>query len=49
MSDTTLKSLVGLSRDQLAVEMLAIGEKPFRAKQLWHWIYHQGVTDFAQM
>jgi len=49
MSDTTLKSLVGLSRDQLAAEMLAIGEKPFRAKQLWHWIYHQGVTDFAQM
>ena len=49
MSDTTLKSLVGLSRDQLAAEMLAIGEKPFRAKQLWHWIYHQGVTDFALM
>ena len=23
--------------------------QPFRAKQLWHWIYHQGVTDFARM
>ena len=25
------------------------GKKRFRAKQLWHWIYHQGVTDFAAM
>ena len=30
-------------------ELAALGEKPFRAKQLWHWIYHQGVTDFAGM
>ena len=29
--------------------MAAIGEAPFRAKQLWHWIYHQGVTDFSRM
>jgi 23S rRNA (adenine2503-C2)-methyltransferase len=41
--------LVGLSRAELEAEMVAIGEKPFRARQLWHWIYHQGVTDFAQM
>ncbi|WP_240048309.1 23S rRNA (adenine(2503)-C(2))-methyltransferase RlmN [Crenalkalicoccus roseus] len=43
------RDLVGLSREDLAAEMAAIGEKPFRAKQLWHWIYHQGVTDFARM
>ncbi len=43
------RDLVGLSRDELAAEMVAIGEKPFRAKQLWHWMYHQGVTDFARM
>ncbi|MFZ6763241.1 MULTISPECIES: dual-specificity RNA methyltransferase RlmN [Acetobacterales] len=43
------RDLVGLSREELAAEMLAIGEKPFRAKQLWHWIYHQGETDFARM
>jgi 23S rRNA (adenine2503-C2)-methyltransferase len=43
------RDLVGLSREELAAEMAAIGEKPFRAKQLWHWIYHQGVTDFARM
>ncbi|MCO6418224.1 23S rRNA (adenine(2503)-C(2))-methyltransferase RlmN [Siccirubricoccus sp. KC 17139] len=43
------RELVGLSREELTAEMLAMGEKPFRAKQLWHWIYHQGVTDFAAM
>jgi 23S rRNA (adenine2503-C2)-methyltransferase len=43
------RDLVGLSHTELAREMAAIGEAPFRAKQLWHWIYHQGVTDFSRM
>jgi 23S rRNA (adenine2503-C2)-methyltransferase len=43
------RDLVGLSREEMAAELAAIGEKPFRAKQIWHWIYHQGVTDFAAM
>ena len=42
-------NLVGLSREDLAAAVAAVGEKPFRTKQLWHWIYHQGATDFAQM
>ena len=43
------RDLVGLSREELAAELAAVGEPAFRAKQLWHWIYHQGVTDFARM
>ena len=43
------RELVGMSRAELEAEMVAIGEKPFRAKQLWHWIYHQGETDFSRM
>jgi len=43
------RELVGLTRDELIAELAAINEKPFRAKQLWHWIYHQGTTDFAAM
>ncbi len=43
------RELVGLSRDELVAALSEIGEKPFRAKQLWHWIYHQGATDFAAM
>ncbi len=43
------RDLVGMDRTELAAEMAAIGEPAFRVKQLWHWIYHQGVTDFARM
>ena len=42
-------SLVGLDRDQLAAALTALGEPPFRARQLWQWIYHHGVTEFAAM
>ncbi len=41
--------LVGLSRAELAAALADIGEAPFRAKQVWHWIYYQGATDFARM
>ena len=40
---------MGLSRAGLAEEMAAFGAEPFRARQLWHWIYHRGATDFADM
>lgn len=43
------KELLGLSKEELSAEIAAIGEKPFRAKQLWQWIYFRGETDFAQM
>src|SRR3954452_13717641 len=43
------RNLVGLSRAELAQEMAAFGAEAFRARQLWHWIYHRGVTDFAAM
>ena len=43
------RELVGLSREELAAALAEVGEKPFRAKQLWHWIYHRGATDFAVM
>ena len=45
----TLKNLVGLDRTELAAEMAAFGAEPFRARQLWHWIYHRGATGFEAM
>ena len=48
MSDTR-ENLIGLNRAEMTAAMADIGEKPFRAKQLWHWIYHQGAIDFAAM
>jgi 23S rRNA (adenine2503-C2)-methyltransferase len=41
--------LIGLDRSELEAELARVGEPPFRARQLWHWIYHRGATDFAKM
>jgi 23S rRNA (adenine2503-C2)-methyltransferase len=45
--------LLGLVRDQLREALTAAGLEPkqakLRAKQLWHWIYNRGVTDFTLM
>jgi len=49
LHDPTSPNLVGMGRAALAEEMAAFGAEPFRARQLWHWIYHRGVTDFAGM
>ena len=38
-----------MGRAEIAEEMAAFGAEKFRARQLWHWIYHRGVTDFAAM
>jgi 23S rRNA (adenine2503-C2)-methyltransferase len=46
-------SLIGLTRDELAARMAEAGvpdqRAHLRAKQLWHWIYHHGATDFDSM
>lgn len=44
-----MKNLIGLSKEELAAELSALGEKPFRAKQLWQWIYFRGENDFDKM
>jgi 23S rRNA (adenine2503-C2)-methyltransferase len=48
-----LPSLAGLSKPELAEKLVAVGVEPkkakMRAEQLWRWIYHYGVTDFAAM
>jgi 23S rRNA (adenine2503-C2)-methyltransferase len=41
--------LIGLSREELAAEVAAMGEPAFRAKQLWHWIYDRGAESFEGM
>ncbi len=41
--------LIGLSKEELAEQIAKLGEKSFRAKQLWQWIYFHGETDFSKM
>jgi 23S rRNA (adenine2503-C2)-methyltransferase len=42
-------NLLGLDRQALEAFFVQLGEKPFRARQLMKWVYHQGVADFDQM
>ncbi|MCC6468924.1 MAG: 23S rRNA (adenine(2503)-C(2))-methyltransferase RlmN [Alphaproteobacteria bacterium] len=41
--------LVGLSREQLGQAFAALGLPPFRARQVWHWVYYRGEIDFEKM
>ena len=45
--------LLGLSKDQIRAALAEAGMEPkqakLRGKQLWHWIYNRGVTDFSAM
>ena len=47
------KRLGGASRDALGAAATAVGEPPvkqkMRGKQLFHWVYHRGATDFDAM
>ena len=42
-------NLLGLDRPGLAEFCASLGEKPFRATQLFRWIHRQGVADFSAM
>ncbi len=45
--------LIGLSKDQLREALAAAGmearQAKLRAKQVWHWLYNRGATEFAAM
>jgi len=43
------RNLIGLEFDELKEVLLAHGFEPFRAKQIWSWIYFHGATDFSKM
>jgi 23S rRNA (adenine2503-C2)-methyltransferase len=42
-------NLLGLDPDALAAFVAAVGEKPFRAKQVLRWVHRFGESDFARM
>ncbi len=41
--------LVGLDRQGLEAVLGTLDLPPFRARQVWHWLYHRGVTSFDEM
>jgi 23S rRNA (adenine2503-C2)-methyltransferase len=43
------QNLLDLDLEGLTAWFAELGEKPFRARQVFHWIHQFGVADFAQM
>ncbi|WP_371157920.1 23S rRNA (adenine(2503)-C(2))-methyltransferase RlmN [Jannaschia sp. 2305UL9-9] len=46
-------NLIGMTRDGLRAALIAVGtpekQAKMRVNQVWQWLYHWGVRDFAQM
>lgn len=53
LPDAARANIVGLTRDQLHRALIDAGTPERQAKmrvgQIWQWVYHWGVRDFAQM
>lgn len=51
--ETVRCDVLGLSREELKTELAAAGIPPaqsaMRMRQIWHWVYHRGVTTFSAM
>ncbi|MBI1910604.1 MAG: 23S rRNA (adenine(2503)-C(2))-methyltransferase RlmN [Deltaproteobacteria bacterium] len=44
-----MKNLRDLSYEDLLAEVAELGEKPYRAEQLYGWIFHKNATEIDQM
>ncbi len=42
-------NLTHFTKEELFTELAKLGEPPFRAKQIWNWIYARGIKSFDEM
>ena len=43
------RSVLEMSREELEEVITAAGLPPFRARQLWRWVWRHGLTSFDEM
>ena len=48
-TDTPKVNLLNLSRPEMEEFFAGLGEKPFRASQVFKWIYQSGIDNFSEM
>ena len=49
MKEEKMKNIKDFNLDELKEEFIKLEEKPFRAEQVFKWIYEQNVTSFDEM
>lgn len=47
--ETEKLDILSLSLDEIIIELDAMGEKKFRAEQIFNWLHIKKVTDFSEM
>ena len=44
-----MKKIKDFTLEELKEQCIEMGEKPFRATQIWEWLYREKVTNFQEM
>ena len=44
-----MKNIKNYDLEELKIELKELGEKPFRAEQIFRWLYEEKVQDFEEM
>ena len=44
-----MKNIKDYNLEELKQELIEMGEKPFRAEQIFKWIFQENVTSFDEM
>ena len=44
-----MKNIKNYNLEELKIEMQNLGEKPYRAEQIFKWIYQENVQSFDEM
>ena len=42
-------NLLGMSLDAMEKFFVSLGEKPYRARQVFQWIHQKGISNFDEM
>ena len=42
-------NLLGMSLDAMEKFFVSLGEKPYRARQVFQWIHQKGISNFNKM
>ncbi|MDD5062679.1 MAG: 23S rRNA (adenine(2503)-C(2))-methyltransferase RlmN [Candidatus Marinimicrobia bacterium] len=49
MNTSAKINLKGYNLDEITAQMASLGKKPYRARQIYQWLYQKNATNWAQM
>ena len=44
-----MKNIKEYNLEELKQELISLGEKPYRAEQIWNWLYKEKVKQIDEM